>query len=94
MTKKFFGTDGIRGLANHDRMAPQNVLKLGMAAGRYFLRENGRRHSVVIRKDTRLSGYMIEPALVAGFTSVGMDVVLFGPMTATSVYKGSPLGPV
>lgn len=85
MTKKFFGTDGIRGLANHDRMAPQNVLKLGMAAGRYFLRENGRRHSVVIGKDTRLSGYMIEPALVAGFTSVGMDVQLFGPMPTPAV---------
>ncbi len=85
MAKKFFGTDGIRGLANHDRMAPQNVLKLGMAAGRYFLRENGRRHSVVIGKDTRLSGYMIEPALVAGFTSVGMDVQLFGPIPTPAV---------
>ena len=85
MKKKFFGTDGIRGLANHDRMAPENVLKLGMAAGRYFLREPGRRHSVVIGKDTRLSGYMIEPALVAGFTSVGMDVKLFGPMPTPAV---------
>jgi len=85
VTQKFFGTDGIRGLANHDRMAPQNVLKFGMAAGRYFLRENGRRHSVVIGKDTRLSGYMIEPALVAGFTSVGIDVKLFGPMPTPAV---------
>ncbi len=85
MGKKFFGTDGIRGLANHGSMAPHNVLKLGMAAGRYFLRENGRRHSVVIGKDTRLSGYMIEPALVAGFTSVGMDVKLFGPMPTPAV---------
>ena len=85
MGKKFFGTDGIRGLANHDKMAPHNVLKLGMAAGRYFLRENGRRHSVVIGKDTRLSGYMIEPALVAGFTSVGMDVRLFGPLPTPAV---------
>ncbi len=85
MSKKFFGTDGIRGLANHGSMAPHNVLKLGMAAGRYFLRENGRRHSVVIGKDTRLSGYMIEPALVAGFTSVGMDVKLFGPMPTPAV---------
>ncbi len=85
MSKKFFGTDGIRGLANHGAMAPHNVLKLGMAAGRYFLRENGRRHSVVIGKDTRLSGYMIEPALVAGFTSVGMDVKLFGPMPTPAV---------
>ncbi len=85
MGKKFFGTDGIRGLANSGNMAPQNVLKLGMAAGRYFLRDNGRRHSVVIGKDTRLSGYMIEPALVAGFTSVGMDVQLFGPMPTPAV---------
>ncbi len=85
MIQKFFGTDGIRGVANHDRMAPQNVLKLGMAAGRYFLREKGRRHSVVIGKDTRLSGYMIEPALVAGFTSVGMDVKLFGPIPTPAV---------
>ncbi len=85
MVKKFFGTDGIRGLANHGSMAPQNVMKLGMAAGRYFLRDNGRRHSVVIGKDTRLSGYMIEPALVAGFTSVGMDVQLFGPMPTPAV---------
>ncbi len=85
MGKNFFGTDGIRGLANHGNMAPQHVLKLGMAAGRYFLREKGRRHSVVIGKDTRLSGYMIEPALVAGFTSVGMDVKLFGPMPTPAV---------
>ncbi len=86
MGQKFFGTDGIRGLANHGKMAPHNVLQLGMAAGRYFLRENnGRRHSVVIGKDTRLSGYMIEPALVAGFTSVGMDVQLFGPLPTPAV---------
>jgi phosphoglucosamine mutase len=85
MSKKYFGTDGIRGLANRDSMAPQNVLRLGMAAGKYFMRENGRRHSVVIGKDTRLSGYMIEPALVAGFTSVGMDVRLFGPLPTPGV---------
>ncbi|MBL4870635.1 MAG: phosphoglucosamine mutase [Robiginitomaculum sp.] len=85
MGKKFFGTDGVRGLANSGVMEPQNVLKLGMAAGKYFMRENGRRHSVVIGKDTRLSGYMIEPALVAGFTAVGMDVRLFGPLPTPGV---------
>jgi len=85
MSKKYFGTDGIRGLANKGSMAPENVLKLGMAAGKYFMRENGRRHSVVIGKDTRLSGYMIEPALVTGFTSVGMDVRLFGPLPTPGV---------
>lgn len=85
MTKKYFGTDGIRGLANHGSMEPQNVLRLGMAAGKYFMRDSGRRHSVVIGKDTRLSGYMIEPALVAGFTSVGMDVRLFGPLPTPGV---------
>jgi len=85
MGKKYFGTDGIRGLANHGNMGPENVLKLGMAAGKYFMRDNGRRHSVVIGKDTRLSGYMIEPALTAGFTSVGMDVQLFGPLPTPAV---------
>ncbi len=85
MIKKYFGTDGIRGLANQGNMAPQNVLRLGMAAGKYFMADNGRRHSVVIGKDTRLSGYMIEPALVAGFTSVGMDVKLFGPLPTPAV---------
>ena len=85
MGKKYFGTDGVRGLANSGAMEPQNVLRLGMAAGKYFMRANGRRHSVVIGKDTRLSGYMIEPALVAGFTSVGMDVRLFGPIPTPAV---------
>ena len=85
MAKKYFGTDGIRGLANHGAMEPQNVMRLGMAAGKYFSREDGREHSVVIGKDTRLSGYMIEPALVAGFTSVGMNVRLFGPLPTPGV---------
>ncbi|PHR61607.1 MAG: phosphoglucosamine mutase [Robiginitomaculum sp.] len=85
MGKKYFGTDGIRGLANQGNMEVRNVLRLGMAAGKYFMREKGRRHSVVIGKDTRLSGYMIEPALVAGFTAVGMDVRLFGPLPTPAV---------
>ncbi len=79
MSKKYFGTDGIRGLTNAFPMSAETALRLGMAAGRHFVRHNGR-HSVVIGKDTRLSGYMIESALVAGFTSVGLDVFQFGPL--------------
>jgi len=84
-TKKFFGTDGVRGRANKGKMTPDNVMRLGMAAGKYFRNGNSRRHSVVIGKDTRLSGYMIEPALVAGFTAVGMDVKLCGPLPTSGV---------
>jgi len=62
--KQFFGTDGIRGPANVGKMTPDNVMRFGMAAGKYFRNGGTRRHSVVIGKDTRLSGYMIEPALV------------------------------
>jgi phosphoglucosamine mutase len=82
--KKFFGTDGIRGLANSFPMTPEIALKAGMAAGRVFTRGEYR-HRVVIGKDTRLSGYMIESALVSGFTSVGMDVFLFGPLPTPAV---------
>jgi phosphoglucosamine mutase len=85
MTRKYFGTDGIRGTANAYPMTAEIALRLGMAAGRYFKKGGDRRHSVVIGKDTRLSGYMIEPALVAGFTSVGIDVVLFGPLPTPAV---------
>lgn len=85
MTRKYFGTDGIRGKANTPPMTPEIAMRLGMAAGKYFRTTSPRRHSVVIGKDTRLSGYMIEPALVAGFTSVGMDVTLFGPLPTPGV---------
>ncbi|MEO1642562.1 MAG: phosphoglucosamine mutase [Pseudomonadota bacterium] len=85
MTRKYFGTDGIRGKANSHPMTPEIAMRLGMAAGKYFSTTSPRRHSVVIGKDTRLSGYMIEPALVAGFTSVGMDVTLFGPLPTPGV---------
>ena len=87
MTKKkqFFGTDGIRGRANVGKMTPDNVMRFGMAAGKYFRNGDSRRHSVVIGKDTRLSGYMIEPALVAGFASAGMDVKLCGPIPTSGV---------
>jgi len=81
---KLFGTDGIRGTANTHPMTADVALKVGMAAGQQFLRGD-HRHRVVIAKDTRLSGYMIEPALTAGFISVGMDVVLVGPMPTPAV---------
>ena len=84
MTRKFFGTDGIRGTTNSEPMTAQTALCVGMAAGAHFLRGD-HRHRVVIGKDTRLSGYMMESAMVAGFTSVGMDVVLLGPMPTPAV---------
>ena len=84
MGKKYFGTDGVRGLTNAFPMTAETALRLGMAAGKHFVRHTGR-HSVVIGKDTRLSGYMIESALVAGFTSVGMDVFQFGPLPTPAV---------
>ncbi len=79
-----FGTDGVRGLANHFPMDAETALKLGMAAG-YHFRRGSHRHKVVIGKDTRLSGYLIEPALTAGFISMGMDVVLLGPLPTPAV---------
>ena len=79
MTRRYFGTDGIRGLTNSPPMTPELAMKVGQAAGAYFLR-GAHKHRVVVGKDTRLSGYMMEAALVAGFTSVGMDVVMVGPM--------------
>lgn len=81
---ELFGTDGIRGTANSHPMTADIALKLGMAAGQQFLRGE-HRHRVVIAKDTRLSGYLIEPALTAGFIAVGMDVVLVGPMPTPAV---------
>src|SRR5471030_684016 len=82
--RKFFGTDGIRGQANVEPLTPQTLTRLGQAIGLHFLRGK-HRHRVVIGKDTRLSGYMMESALVAGFTSVGMDVVMVGPMPTPAV---------
>jgi len=82
--RKFFGTDGIRGRTNAEPMTAATAMQVGMAAGKHFLRGH-HRHRVVIGKDTRLSGYMMESALVAGFTSVGMDVVLIGPMPTPAV---------
>lgn len=82
--RHYFGTDGIRGTANTEPMTAATVLRLGAAAGHLFTR-GPHRHSVVIGKDTRLSGYMVEPALTAGFVSVGMDVLLVGPMPTPAV---------
>ena len=86
MSKRaYFGTDGIRGQANKHPMTAEVALRVGLAAGKLFRSQDDRRHLVVIGKDTRLSGYMIEPALVAGFASVGMDVRLFGPLPTPAV---------
>ena len=84
MGRKFFGTDGIRGRVNDAPMTAEIAMRVGQAAGAHFLRGD-HRHRVVIGKDTRLSGYMMESAMVAGFTSVGMDVVLLGPMPTPAV---------
>ncbi|HWK36672.1 phosphoglucosamine mutase [Sphingomonas sp.] len=84
MARKYFGTDGIRGLTNASPMTADMAMRVGMAAGKHFQRGD-HRHRVVIGKDTRLSGYMLESAMVAGFTSVGMDVVLLGPMPTPAV---------
>ena len=84
--RKFFGTDGVRGLANEEPMTAETALKIAMAAGRYFAPETGKQRPLaVIGKDTRLSGYMLEPAMVAGFTAIGMDVILVGPMPTPGV---------
>ena len=84
MARKYFGTDGIRGRAN-GVITPELALKVGQATGVVFRRAGQDRHRVVIGKDTRLSGYMIETALIAGFTSVGMDVLQLGPMPTPAV---------
>jgi len=84
MARKYFGTDGVRGLANGDKLTPELAMRVGMAAGITFVRGD-HRNRVVIGKDTRRSGYMIESALTAGFTAVGMDVYLLGPMPTPAV---------
>jgi len=84
MGRDYFGTDGIRGRANAGMLTAATAMKVGQAAGKYFQRGD-HRHRVVIGKDTRLSGYMMENALVAGFTSVGMDVVMTGPLPTPAI---------
>ncbi|PJI91377.1 phosphoglucosamine mutase [Yoonia maricola] len=85
MTRKFFGTDGVRGKANTYPMTADMALKIGAAAGRYFRNDGSNVHRVVIGKDTRLSGYMFESALTAGLTSTGMNVLLLGPVPTPAV---------
>jgi len=84
MGRRFFGTDGIRGRTNAGVMTAETAMRVGQAAGNHFVR-GGHRHRVVIGKDTRLSGYMMESALVAGFTSVGMDVIMTGPLPTPAI---------
>ena len=85
MTRKLFGTDGVRGTANQYPMTAEMALKIGAAAGRYFRNDGSNGHRVVIGKDTRLSGYMFENALTAGLTSTGMNVLLLGPVPTPAV---------
>jgi phosphoglucosamine mutase len=84
MSRKLFGTDGLRGQVNIFPMQPELVMRLGLAAGQYF-RNSGRRHRVVIGKDTRLSGYIFETALTSGFCASGLDVFLVGPMSTPAI---------
>jgi phosphoglucosamine mutase len=84
VSRRLFGTDGIRGTANSEPMTAETALRLGQAAGLLFTR-GAHRHSVVIGKDTRLSGYMLEPALTAGFVGAGMDVTLVGPLPTPAI---------
>ncbi|HZK90299.1 MAG TPA: phosphoglucosamine mutase [Stellaceae bacterium] len=84
MARKLFGTDGVRGTANVEPMTPETALKVAMAVGECF-RNGTHKHLVVIGKDTRLSGYMLEPALTAGFITMGMDVVLVGPLPTPAI---------
>ena len=83
MTRKYFGTDGIRGVANNKPLDPETIVRLGMAVGSLY--SNGHRSRVVIGKDTRLSGYMVEQALTAGFLAAGLDVFLLGPVPTPGV---------
>ncbi|MGB0904351.1 MAG: phosphoglucosamine mutase, partial [Mangrovicoccus sp.] len=85
MARKLFGTDGVRGQANRFPMTAEMALRLGAAAGRYFRKDGQNSHRVVIGKDTRLSGYMLETALTAGLTSTGMNVLLLGPVPTPAV---------
>src|ERR1043165_10289774 len=84
MARKLFGTDGVRGQANSEPITAATALKLALAAGAHF-RRGDHRHRVIIGKDTRLSGYMLETALTSGFLSMGMDVMLLGPMPTPAV---------
>ena len=82
--RKLFGTDGVRGVANQDPMTSEMAMRIGRAAAHVF-RDSARRHRIVIGKDTRLSGYMIESALTSGLCSMGMDVLLIGPVPTPGI---------
>ncbi len=84
MKRRYFGTDGIRGQSNVFPMTPDLAMRVGIAAGTIFRRGN-HRHRVVIGKDTRLSGYMLENAMVAGFTAAGLDAFILGPIPTPAV---------
>ena len=84
MTRSLFGTDGVRGRTNSHPMTAEVAMRLGAAAGRFFRRDQ-QEHRVVIGKDTRLSGYMLETAMTAGFTSTGMNVFMLGPVPTPAV---------
>ena len=91
MVRKLFGTDGVRGTANLEPITAETALKLSMAAGTYFSPVSDKQRPLaVIGKDTRLSGYMLESAMVAGFTTVGMDVILVGPMVTPGAEGAEP----
>src|SRR5580765_85924 len=85
MVRKLFGTDGIRGTANTEPMSVDTILRVGRAAACVFRRHNGHRHKVLIGKDTRLSGYMFETALASGLCSMGVDVILVGPIPTPGI---------
>ncbi len=85
MERKIFGTDGIRGKVNVYPMTAETILKLGIATAKVFTRDNGKRHRIIIGKDTRISGYVFEYALAAGFCSMGMDVYLVGPLPTPAI---------
>ncbi|MFO7767292.1 MAG: phosphoglucosamine mutase [Pelovirga sp.] len=85
MEKKLFGTDGVRGVANIDPMTAEVAMQLGRAVAYVFKQDNGRRHRIVIGKDTRLSGYMLENAMVAGICSMGVDVLIVGPLPTPGI---------
>ena len=87
VVKKLFGTDGIRGKANQYPMTPEIALQVGKAVAKFFRKKNGKMHRIVIGKDTRLSGYMLETALTSGIVSMGVDVLLVGPMPTPAIAK-------
>jgi len=83
--KKYFGTDGIRGIANQGNITGENFYRFALAAGSYFKIKDKKKHLAIIAKDTRVSGYMLEPALVSGLSSAGMDVITFGPIPTNAL---------